>query len=173
MTKEDNIQVIINNLGLNPADYHKKSIIEKYLGNFLEKEKNYPRKEDFTRSIMMALYVLDGIKDPNKIIIVDRPAFTYEKEFYSISTHQTSWQGNIDQLRILKENGILHLKIKEFIDEFNSNDITKIFIYELFSNIVKRNDIETYDPHVEIKFLSKFLVEKKDEGIKLLESNGL
>ena len=161
--KEENLQEIINHLGLGPADYHKKSIMEKYLQNFWKNFGEYKNnEEDFRRSIIMALYTLDGIKDTNKIILVDQPNFTHEEEFFQVSAYQTSWKGNIEELKALTEEGVMFKQIRELIDELNKEDITKIFIYELFSHRVTSRDIESYDPQVEIKFLSRFLVEKKE-----------
>ena len=175
MIREENLFEIINTLGLSPADYHRKSFMEMYIRNFWNRRKEFPSGDDFTKSLTMALYVLDGIKDLNKIELVKTPDFTHDGEFYHIKSYQSSWHGSHELLHRMTDHGVMHEQIKDLIDEFNKEDITKIFILDLFSARSTTGGIGTFDysDDVEIRFLSRFLVEKKDEGIKLLESNGL
>lgn len=175
MIKEENLYDIVNQLGLSPADYPHKNLMERYLRSFWNRRKEFAGEDEFRKSLAMALYVLDGIKDASKVELVDSPNFTYEGEFYTISSYQSSWKGSYAKLHGTTEQGIMHEQIKDLIDELNEDDITRIFILDLFSARIESGGIGTFDykDEIEIRFLSRFLVEKKDEGIKLLESNGL
>jgi len=165
-------ETIINQLGLGPADFHKKNIMERYIDMFSKKKQDYTNPDEFSKSITMALYTLDGIKDINRIVLQPQPAFEYNNKFYVMQLHQLIWRGTEELFRSMGEKGIMFEKIQDLIKIFNAEDIEKIFILELFPT--ESISILNYPKNLmEARFLSRYYIEKKDKGLKLLESNGL